>query len=187
MNWVDPIRDSMKIIEIENLLKSSSPRNYLLFAFGIRVALRISDLLSLQVKDVLTASGDIKDSIIVIEKKTGKRRIIKLNNPAKEAIAWYFDRTNNTDANSYLFYSQKGGALSRFQALRLIKNWCKQVGVDGIIGTHSLRKTWAYQVWKKGGDVSVIRKALGHSKEEITLRYIGIPASDVADLYDLMD
>ena len=86
MNWVEPIRSKLKIAEIEASLKSSKPRDYLLFVLGIRVALRISDLLSLRARDVRSNDGEIKDTLIFIERKTKKRRIIRLNQKAKEAL-----------------------------------------------------------------------------------------------------
>ena len=193
MNWVEPIRSEKKIAEIEASLKQGKPRDYLVFALGIRVALRISDLLSLAVGDVLDEEGQIKDALIILEQKTKKtrkkkkRRVIQLNKKAKEAIRWYLDQTGDISPSTFLFPSQKGGSLCRNRAGELIKEWCNNVGLVGDYAGTSLRKTWAYQVWRKGGNVSTIRKALGHSREEITLCYIGITESDVSNLYDLMD
>jgi len=187
VNWVEPIRSKKKIAEIEANLKEHRPRDYLLFVFGMRVALRISDLLSLKVKDVIDEDGAIRDALIIIEKKTKKRRIIQLNVKSKEALTWYFESTGIKNDNAFLFPSQKGGAIGRHQALRLVKGWCTQVGLAGDYGTHSLRKTWAWLAWKNGGDIATIREALGHSREEITLRYVGISTKDVSALYDLVD
>ena len=187
MNWVEPIRSATKIAEIEASLKETKPRDYLIFALGIRVALRISDLTALTVGDVLDEEGQIKDALIVVEGKTSKRRVIRLNPKAKEVLKWCFDQTGNINPGAFLFPSRKGGALGRHQALRLVKQWCKDVGLVGKYGSHSLRKTWGYWAWKKGGNVSTIRKALGHSREEITLRYIGITEKEVSSLYCLMD
>ena len=64
MNSVEPIRDPLKIIAIKrNLRKEKNPRNYLLFTMGINLALRISDLLALKVKDVVNEKGEIVDYI----------------------------------------------------------------------------------------------------------------------------
>jgi len=52
MNDVDPIKDLGKVKDIENYLKRTSARNYMLLNTGINTALRISDLRVLKVKDV---------------------------------------------------------------------------------------------------------------------------------------
>ena len=52
MNFVEPIRSLEDIEKIKNLLKNRK-RDYLLFCFGINTGLRISDILSLNVVDVL--------------------------------------------------------------------------------------------------------------------------------------
>jgi hypothetical protein len=46
MNFVEPIRDRMKIAQIKNLLRGQGRfRDLLLFTVGVNTALRISDLL----------------------------------------------------------------------------------------------------------------------------------------------
>jgi hypothetical protein len=50
MNFVEPIRDRKKIAQIKNQLRGQRrSRDLLLFVVGINTALRISDLLELQV------------------------------------------------------------------------------------------------------------------------------------------
>ena len=49
MNFVEPIRDRKKIAQIKNILRGQDRfRDLLLFVVGINTALRISDLLQLQ-------------------------------------------------------------------------------------------------------------------------------------------
>lgn len=59
MNFVEPIRDLKKIAQIKNLLRRQKrSRDLLLFVVGINTALRISDLLQLQVNHFLNEQGD---------------------------------------------------------------------------------------------------------------------------------
>jgi len=51
MNFVEPIRDRIKIAQIKNLLRSQGRfRDLLLFRVGVNTALCISDLLQLQIE-----------------------------------------------------------------------------------------------------------------------------------------
>ena len=56
---VEPIRDKKQIKAVENYLAKKSPRNRLLFVLGCNSGLRVSDILSLDVKDVLARQDDI--------------------------------------------------------------------------------------------------------------------------------
>ena len=54
MKFVDPIRDRKKITQIKNLLRGQGRyRDLLLFVVGINTALRISDLLRMQLNQFL--------------------------------------------------------------------------------------------------------------------------------------
>ena len=52
MNTVEPIRSKQDLKKIENILSGQSLRNLLLFLIGTNCGLRISDILTLDVKDV---------------------------------------------------------------------------------------------------------------------------------------
>jgi integrase len=61
MNFVEPIRDRKKIAQIKNQLRGQRRyRDLLLFVVGINTALRISDLLELQVEHFLDNYQNIK-------------------------------------------------------------------------------------------------------------------------------
>ena len=47
-------------------------------------------------------------------------------------------------------------AITRQQALNILKDASKSVGVNENIGTHSLRKTWGYHAWKTGFNPAII-------------------------------
>ena len=61
MNFVEPIRDRKKIAQIKNLLRGQERcRDLLLFVVCINTALRISDLLDLQINNFLDDQGQIR-------------------------------------------------------------------------------------------------------------------------------
>jgi integrase len=51
--------------------------------------------------------------------------------------------------------------------------------VDARIGTHTLRKTFAYAAYQKGVPLPEIQKILNHSSQETTLAYMGITQEDL--------
>ena len=168
MNTVEPIRKKSDLTKIKLLLKEQSQRNLLLFLLGINTGLRISDILSLRVSDVLN-----KDYIGIVEKKTKKYRKIVLSNSLKLKLKNYTQKKPLTD---YLFKSRKGinQPITRIQAYRIIQNACQVVEIKENFGTHTLRKTFGYHFYKKTKDIALLQNILNHSSPKITLRYIGL-------------
>lgn len=137
-----------------------------MFVFGINTGLRISDILSLKVRDVKD-----KSHIIIKEKKTKKNKRFPVNYTLKEEIEKYIKGMNDED---YLFPSRKGDRpITRERAFVILDQAGKEVGIDDI-GTHSLRKTFGYHFYNRTKDVALLQDIFNHSAPSVTLRYIGI-------------
>lgn len=175
MNLVQPIRNKRDIERMKKAL--GNPRDRLLFIFGINSSLRISDILKLTVGDVRG-----KDVLTLREKKTGKAKKFPLNQSIVAAVKTLVPA--NSSAESPLFPSRKGGkTISRVQAYRILNEAARRAGIDCEIGTHTLRKTFAYHVYKAGADLSVLQSVLNHSSQRETLKYIGIVQDDIDNVY----
>lgn len=186
MEFVQPIRDLKQIETIKTLLKARNLRDYCLFVLGINSGLRISDLLKLQVADVIE-KGKIKDRIRLREKKTNKFKDFPLSDKTKSAIKEYL-KTRNYQENEPLFISRVNkGFLSRMQAYKIINDVAKSVGIKEKIGTHTLRKTFGYHAYNNGYDITLIQKLFNHSSPSVTLRYIGITQDEMDDVYLSLD
>jgi integrase len=181
MVTVEPIRDKKKILAIKANLKEDSVRNYLLFVMGINLALRISDLLNLKVKDIIDKTGNIKKYLHIQEGKTNRQAKIYINDTVKTALNYYLDKAKGIEPDTYLFKSERSNKkLDRVRAWGLIQKWTKEVGLEGErFGTHSLRKTWGYQARKQGLSIEQISEKLGHKSVTVTRRYIGISQEEI--------
>ena len=148
-------------------------RNYMLFLVGINTGLRISDILSLKVKDVRNQTY-----LTLREKKTSKIKRLKITGIGQELD----DYTENMGEDQYLFASQKGHnePITRVQAYRILNKAAEAIGLNEDIGTHTLRKTYGYHFYQKTKDVALLQELFNHSSPSITLRYIGIN-QDVMD------
>jgi site-specific recombinase XerD len=60
-----------------------------------------------------------------------------------------------------------------------LKEWCIQAGIFKKVGTHTMRRSCATILYKKGVPLYTISKILGHSSTDITLRYIGLDETDI--------
>lgn len=140
MKTVQPIRDKNKIDEMKIELKKQGTRDYLLFITGINTGLRISDIRTLKVSDVLNEDRKSNTHVTITEKKTGKLKKFKINDSLSRE---FMDYTKNMKMNDYLFYSRKGinKPITRVQAYRILNTVARKIGLEEI-GTHTLRKTF---------------------------------------------
>ena len=181
MNFVEPIRDRKKIAQIKNLLRGQKRfRDLLLFVIGINTAMRISDLLQLQISHFLDEQGRIRHRFWIKERKRGKRHEVIINASIPETLGEYLGAYPDVreDSNNFIFFNSKANNYSlpikRGQAWKSIASICRDAGLSGNFGTHSLRKTWGYHARMQGVDLALIMHKLNHESIAYTKRYLGI-------------
>jgi integrase len=175
VNTVQPLRSKRDIERMKKAL--GNPRDRLLFIFGINSSLRISDILRLKVGDVRG-----KSTLTLREKKTGKLKKFRLNQSVVSAVQQLVPA--DASDNDWLFPSRKGARpITRVQAYRILTDAARRAGLDIEIGTHTLRKTFAYHAYKAGVDLALLMSVLNHSSQRETLRYIGITQDQVDDVF----
>jgi len=179
MEFVKPIKKRSEIEAIKGALEAEGKdREKALFIIGINSGLRVSDLLSLRWKDV---TGD---TVKIKEQKTKKIKRFPLNAACIEALT----TLEKGAANDYIFESKSnrnGGESkpwTRQYIWRVLSAASAAVGI-GEIGTHSLRKTFAYHVFAQTKNLTLVQKLLNHSSPATTLRYIGIEEEELNACY----
>lgn len=176
MNTVEPIRDLNDLENICNYLKKENDRDYMMLVFGIFSGLRISDILSLKIRDVKD-----KSSISIREKKTRKINKIKINKTLKKSIDEY---VKDKDPDDFLIKSRKGynKPITRIRAYQILKSLEDKFDIEDI-GCHSLRKTFGYHYYKNTKDIATLQMIFNHSSPVITLAYIGINQDIINDTF----
>ncbi len=186
---VEPIRDLDSICEIKNMLcDEGRMRDYCLFTLGINTAFRASDLLSLRVGQV--AKLDAGDLLEIKEKKTGAYRAVTLNAAGYLALClWLREHPMRGDPDAPLFLSRRcRRALCVSSVNRLVKKWCRDIGLYGHFGSHTLRKTWGYHQRKiNDAPVPLLMRAFGHRSEAQTMAYLHIQNRELRDLFMALD
>lgn len=180
---VSPIRHPKDIRAIKSLL-DNNPKYLCIFILGINTALRASDLLKLKI-------GDVKyllpgEHFTVKEKKTKKDRIVTLNTEAYKAVQNLIATMPDVKDSDFLFQSRKGGGPMSTQWLNLlVKKWCRAINLNGAnYGSHTLRKTFGYtQRTVHGVSVVLLMEIFNHSSQRVTMRYLGIQAEEIRDVY----
>jgi integrase len=188
MAITEPIRSKIHVQELANYyLHRGELRNYCLVVLGVYTALRVSDLLRLRWDDVYDfPHRRVCDGLALIEKKTGKAKVIALNESAKRALALYADQAARPGA-FIIENPMTKKAISRIQAYRVIRNAAEELKFGARVSCHSLRKTFGYHAWKSGISPAIIMDIYNHSSFDVTKRYLGVSQDDKNEVYMLLN
>lgn len=189
MNTAQPIKNLEELEQFKRYYREVKPnlRNYTLLILGLNTALRISDLLSLQWRQVYDFARDsVRSHIVLVEQKTGKHSQIYLNDSIHQALLLYKEDLLENGSfwpEQYLISNHKNIPLSRSQAWRIIKAAAESCNISGVISPHSLRKTFGYHACKRGVRPAMLMEVFNHSSFEVTKRYLGIEQDDRDEVF----
>lgn len=148
-DYIHSLADIHKIQEY--FLYKKDYRELALFTLGITTGLRISDLLSLRISDVLMDDMCTFRSFISIQEiKTGKptvstEDVLLITEAAQEALSLYFEKRNwDFSKNDFVFYSQKPRTSN---IIKKSKNAGEQVVTQK--GDHSISSSYARRKMKE--------------------------------------
>lgn len=165
-------------------------RNMLMYSIQRWAGYRISETLSLQVKDIFNPDGAIKATIKVAKAnmKGGKSRpAIPIHENLKADIEAYREYLIDIDEfypERYLFKSRKGKnkPLTYVQAWRIVKAVYNILAIYENTATHSFRKTFAMSVLEKSGnDIVLLQEVLAHESPKTTIKYTRISEQKIAN------
>ena len=196
----EPIKKITDIVRIQDyLIEHERYRDNLIFTMGINFGLRCGDLLQLRVGHIIEDDGSAyRTQVTLIEEKTGKRRVVYMNEAIMDAADLYFQHCGTITANDYLFKCESNVAKNSGEHLtvRSVERMLKEVvndelGIKVHASTHCLRKTFAYHVIQNAPDrsraIEFLQKMLGHSSPAITLRYAGITDEEIYETYSSLN
>ena len=173
---------------VRKLYRDGNYRISLLIGCGSFFGLRISDLLTLSWDMILDA-----DQFTIYEKKTGKRRVVKINHEFQRHINNCYRALKIEDDTEKCFLSQKGSVYSIQRINSIFKDIKKNYNLKiQNFSTHSMRKTFGRKVFESAGEnanLALVRlsEIFNHSSVAITKIYLGIRQEELLETYDLLD
>jgi integrase/recombinase XerD len=141
----------------------------LLYASG----LRISELTGL----TLTALNR-RQGVLRVVGKGGKERLVPVGQEALHWIERYLEEGRpelvRRQANSALFPSRRGRAMTRQTFWHAVKRYAAGAGIRRDISPHTLRHAFATHLLNHGADLRAIQMMLGHADLSTTQIYTHI-------------
>ena len=177
--------DAMNLIR--KLAKDGNYKMSLLIALGCFTGLRISDILALRWEQILST-----EEFAIIEKKTGKKRVLRLNPQLQQHIQECYEHIKPISVKSSILVSQKGTVFT-IQRINVILKEIKRkyrLKVKNF-SCHSLRKTFGRQVYNMNSENSELAlvklmELFNHSSLAITKRYLGLRQEEILETYDCL-
>lgn len=179
--------DSMLSL-IRKLYRDGEYRLSLLIGCGCFFGLRISDILTLTWSMLLD-----NEKFIIIEKKTGKRREIKINANFRKHIMDCYKDLNIIDKSEKCFMSRKKVVYSIQRINVLFKQVKSKYNLKvEHFSTHSMRKTFGRKIVESAGENSEfalikLSELFNHADVKTTRKYLGLRAEELLETYDLLD
>ena len=178
--------DAMNLIR--KLAKDGNYKMSLLIALGCFTGLRISDILALRWEQILST-----EEFTIIEKKTGKKRVLRLNPQLQQHIRECYEQIQPIGIKAPILVSQKGTVFT-IQRINVILKEIKRkyrLKVKNF-SCHSLRKTFGRQVYNMNSENSELAlvklmELFNHSSLAITKRYLGLRQEEILQTYDCLN
>ena len=177
--------DAMNLIR--KLAKDGNYKMSLLIALGCFTGLRISDILALRWEQILST-----EEFTIIEKKTGKKRVLRLNPQLQQHIKECYEHIQPIGLKAPILVSQKGTVFT-IQRINVVLKEIKRkyrLKVKNF-SCHSLRKTFGRQVYNMNSENSELAlvklmELFNHSSLAITKRYLGLRQEEILETYDVL-
>jgi integrase len=161
----------------EILYNKGELRDLVLCSIGIDTMLRASDILKLLVEDVIDSNnGNVKDEVILRQKKTKETHVVSILDETKKYILELIKKESLYE-DDYLFTGgrDKNKHLTVRHCRNLVKKWAIYLGLNPKeYGSHSMRRTRATYIYKKTNNIEVVRLLLGQKSVSSTSAYLNI-------------
>lgn len=154
--------------------QATSLRDRAILALFLGAALRVSELVALDVGD-LGEDGRGLPLVTVRHGKGDKARQVPLYDWTARAVGEYVQ--GRTDGPLLLAEDRAAGSrgdlrLTRGGCWALIRRLCSRAGILRAVSPHALRHSAAMRHLRAGGNVESLRRILGHSRLQTTMTYL---------------
>ena len=159
--------------------KKGGPRDFALILVALGAGLRVSELVAVDIKDVLDDPGG-GTLLHVRNGKGGKDRMMPVRKEVRKAIdAYLLDSFRKASDMGPLFQSQdramgarESWRLSTKTATQIIKRAVEVAGIQKRVSPHALRHTFAFASYMYSQNIIAVQHLLGHATVATTMRYV---------------
>ncbi|MFN3649126.1 MAG: tyrosine recombinase XerC [Armatimonadota bacterium] len=193
-----PLPHALRPPEIEALLAipdretAAGLRDAALLETLYSTGMRVSELVALEVADVLQCRGPLR-----VIGKGRKERTVFLGRAALEALGDYLARGRSALLRARrkplapgeapptaVFLNKNGTALSDRSVRSLLERCVRAAALSQKVTPHSLRHSFATHLLENGADLRSVQELLGHASLSTTQVYTHLTREQISKVYD---
>ncbi|KWT79695.1 tyrosine recombinase XerC [Candidatus Magnetominusculus xianensis] len=167
----------------------TAARNKAILELFYSSGLRVSELAGADMESI-----NLKQAMVKVRGKGKKERIVPIGSYALGALKTYLverllvkedsARPRISKDPAALFINTSGERLSDRYIRRIVVKFARMTGVEGAVGPHTLRHTFATHLLHSGADLRVIQELLGHASLSTTQKYTHLDIQHLMDVYE---
>jgi integrase/recombinase XerC len=155
-------------------------RNYVLCLLLYGCGLRISEALSLTLKDIETSQKSLR-----IIGKGNKQRLVPYLDIIREAFKNYLQACPHLlELNDYVFVGLRGKQLAARQFYQILINAHDELNIPYHFSAHSFRHSCASHLLNDGANLRCIQSLLGHKSLSSTEYYLKVDYHHLRDIIE---
>jgi integrase/recombinase XerD len=164
------VDEAERLIQSVELDEPLAFRDRALFELAYGAGLRVSEWLSIAIKDVL-----LSDGIVRVFGKGAKERLVPIGRSAIGAVGVYLrelrPKLDRGESQGKLFLNARGQPLTRMGAWKILKKYVQKAGITRPVSPHTLRHSFATHLLEGGADLRAVQEMLGHADISTTQIY----------------
>ncbi len=165
-----PVAEVERLLAAPTLDEPLAFRDRALLELAYGAGLRISEWITLGVRDVL-----MEDGLVRVFGKGRKERLVPIGRPAIAAVAIYLrelrPRLERGSGRGVLFLSARGTPLTRMGAWKILRKYVRAARISRRVTPHTLRHSFATHLLEGGADLRAVQDMLGHADISTTQIY----------------
>lgn len=172
--------DAKKFLELTKEMAKTPWEGYrdkALYTLLYGCGLRISEALSLNVKDV-------NSNVLVITGKGNKQRLVPVLPAVRHELLLYLNHHPHPVPDAPLFVGGRGDRINPGVVQRNVRTIRRAMGLPDTVTPHAFRHSFATHLLQGGGDLRTVQELLGHSSLSATQRYTEITTEHLEQVYE---
>ncbi len=164
--------ERLALLNMPNPKCPTGLRNLCMLRLMLNVGLRSGEVLGLRVRDINWTSG----KLMVRQSKNKKDRALWLNDDDLELLR----RWREKKPDGELLFTTLGGKQINSRYLRaLVARLASRAGIEKCVHPHTLRHTFATDLYGETKDLRLVQKSLGHANVQTTTIYTHLIDDDL--------
>ena len=177
------VEEINQIIQAVDMKRKFAFRDQALLSTLYATGLRVSELIELKLKNIITEEG-----LIRVFGKGKKERIVPIGNMALSQIKIYLQElrpqlSRKGNSQGILFLNNRGKKLTRMSIWNILHENTVRSGINKKVSPHILRHSFATHLLEGGADLRSVQEMLGHSDITTTQIYTNVDKTYLKEIH----